>query len=55
MKGYRKYFGKKILWFIITLIVASMIKTRKKGKCPCCSHCSHCAMCEACSRKQGCS
>ena len=22
MKGYRKYFGKKILWFVITFIVA---------------------------------
>ena len=25
MKGYRKYFGKKILWFFITLIVAVML------------------------------
>ncbi len=25
MKGYRKYFGKKILWFIITLIVAVIL------------------------------
>lgn len=25
MKGYRKYFGKKILWFIITLIVAVVL------------------------------
>ena len=22
MKGYRKYFGKKILWFVITFVVA---------------------------------
>ena len=25
MKGYRKYFGKKILWFVITLIVAVIL------------------------------
>ena len=25
MKGYRKYFGKKILWFIITFIVAVIL------------------------------
>ena len=25
MKGYRKYFGKKILWFVITFIVALML------------------------------
>ena len=22
MKGYRKYFGKKIIWFLITFVVA---------------------------------
>ena len=25
MKGYRKYFGKKILWFVITFIVAVIL------------------------------
>ena len=25
MKGYRKYFGKKILWFVITLVVAVIL------------------------------
>ena len=25
MKGYRKYFGKKLLWFVITLIVAVIL------------------------------
>lgn len=25
MKGYRKYFGKKIVWFIITLIIAVLL------------------------------
>ena len=25
MKGYRKYFGKKILWFVITFIVAVVL------------------------------
>ena len=25
MKGYRKYFGKKILWFLITLVVAVVL------------------------------
>lgn len=25
MKGYRKYFGKKILWFLITLVVAVIL------------------------------
>ena len=25
MKGYRKYFGKKILWFFITLVVAVIL------------------------------
>ena len=25
MKGYRKYFGKKLLWFVITLVVAVIL------------------------------
>ena len=25
MKGYRKYFGKKILWFFITLVAAVIL------------------------------
>ena len=25
MKGYRKYFGKKILWFVITFIIAVIL------------------------------
>ena len=25
MKGYRKYFGKKILWFAITFVVAVIL------------------------------
>ena len=25
MKGYRKYFGKKIVWFLITLVVAVIL------------------------------
>ena len=25
MKGYRKYFGKKILWFFITLVAAVVL------------------------------
>ena len=25
MKGYRKYFGKKIIWFLITLVVAVIL------------------------------
>ena len=25
MKGYRKYFGKKILWFFITFVVAVIL------------------------------
>ena len=25
MKGYRKYFGKKILWFFITFIIAILL------------------------------
>ena len=25
MKGYRKYFGKKILWFLITFVVAVVL------------------------------
>ena len=26
MKGYRKYFGKKILWFFITLVTGKYTK-----------------------------
>ena len=25
MKGYRKYFGKKLLWFLITLVFAVIL------------------------------
>ena len=25
MKGYRKYFGKKILWFVVTFVVAVIL------------------------------
>ena len=25
MKGYRKYFGKKLLWFVVTFIVAVIL------------------------------
>ena len=25
MKGYRKYFGKKILWFLLTLVAAVIL------------------------------
>ena len=24
MKGYKKYFGKKIIWFLITLVFAEI-------------------------------
>ncbi len=34
MKGYRKYFGKKILWFIITLIVAVILNFVKPRLMP---------------------